>query len=521
MLRLVAKRRSGKVARFSDAKSLPAPVGGWNARDGLPAMKETDAVVLKNWYPRTTDVTIRGGAANHKTGFSATIETLAVYNSLTGSNKMFAAAGTGIYDATTAGTVGASVATITNARWQWVNFGIATNHYLIMVNGVDKPLYYDGSTWTAIDGSSSPSITGVTTTNLIHVCVFKRRLIFVEKSKMSFWYLPVDVVGGAAAEFRLNNVAPRGGYLMACATWTRDGGSGPDDVFVAITSEGELIVFAGTDPATSSSWLHVGTYFYGRPLGRRCFEKLGGDLILLTERGAFPLSSTLNVSESERTRLALTSKIEKAFNETAQTQFSSFGWQPLAFHTQGAMVFNVPTGSSTFEQYVVNLLTKSWCQFTSWNAYCFAVLNGELYMGLSDKVAKAWTGHSDFGNNISADALQAFSTLGTVGRPKHVKNLRYYLAADGGFTYQYGIAVDFDATATLSESNYSVSSSSVWDTAVWDTAVWGASAEIKREWRGATTWPGFFIAIALRVSNNAIEGKWIATDVAFELGDGL
>jgi len=41
--------------------SVPAPIGGWNARDSLAQMSPTDAVQLVNWFPTPTDVTLRKG----------------------------------------------------------------------------------------------------------------------------------------------------------------------------------------------------------------------------------------------------------------------------------------------------------------------------------------------------------------------------------------------------------------------------------------------------------------------------
>lgn len=41
--------------------SIPAPIGGWNARDSLANMSPTDAVQLINWFPTPTDVTMRKG----------------------------------------------------------------------------------------------------------------------------------------------------------------------------------------------------------------------------------------------------------------------------------------------------------------------------------------------------------------------------------------------------------------------------------------------------------------------------
>ena len=55
MLLQPAKQNTAKTA------SVPAPIGGWNARDSLANMSPTDAVQLVNWYPTPTDVTMRKG----------------------------------------------------------------------------------------------------------------------------------------------------------------------------------------------------------------------------------------------------------------------------------------------------------------------------------------------------------------------------------------------------------------------------------------------------------------------------
>ena len=44
--------------------SLPAPVGGWNARDSFASMKEDEAVSLVNLFPSTTAVEMQIGRAH-------------------------------------------------------------------------------------------------------------------------------------------------------------------------------------------------------------------------------------------------------------------------------------------------------------------------------------------------------------------------------------------------------------------------------------------------------------------------
>lgn len=54
-----SRRATAKVA------SMPAPVGGWNARDGLAQMKKDEAVELENYFPNTTSVDLRRGSERH------------------------------------------------------------------------------------------------------------------------------------------------------------------------------------------------------------------------------------------------------------------------------------------------------------------------------------------------------------------------------------------------------------------------------------------------------------------------
>lgn len=55
------------------AQAIPAPIGGWNARDALDAMPPTDAIKLVNWIPRAGFVQSRGGYAVHAAGLGAPV----------------------------------------------------------------------------------------------------------------------------------------------------------------------------------------------------------------------------------------------------------------------------------------------------------------------------------------------------------------------------------------------------------------------------------------------------------------
>ena len=190
--RRLIQRTSNNVA------SLPAPVGGWNARDSLANMAPTDAVTLVNLFPGVSSVALRGGYTKHATGMTGQVESLLVYNA-GATDKMFAAVGGDIFEVTSAGPVGAAkVTSLLNNRWEYTNITTSGGSYLYAANGVDKPLLFNGSTWTAIDGASSPAITGVTTTDLIQPTLFKNRMWFIQKNTLKAWYLPTASIGGAA-----------------------------------------------------------------------------------------------------------------------------------------------------------------------------------------------------------------------------------------------------------------------------------------------------------------------------------
>jgi hypothetical protein len=505
-------------ARVVNSQTIPAPVGGWNARDSLAQMKPNEAVTLLNWMPKTSYCEIRGGFSSHATAMTGNGKTLAVYNAFNGSDKMYCATGSGVYDVTSAGAVGASKAARTDGKHQWTMFGDGTSNWLIMVNGVDKPLYHDGTNWVAVDSASSPALTGLTTTDIINVNVYKGRLFFIQKSSLSFWYLNAGVAGGALTEFDLSAECKRGGYLMAMASWTIDGGNGSDDRAVFITSEGEVIIYQGNNPSNSAAWAKVGSYYLGTPLGRRCWVQYGGDLIILTQNGAYPLSAGLQ-SASIDYKASLSNLIENAFTDAARSYGSNFGWEAIVYPAQNAMLVNIPvTEGTTAKQYVMNTITRKWCEFDSWNAETFAILNGELYFTVGTVVYKAWTGKIDNTSNIVAYGKQAFSNFGT-SMPKDVTMYRPVLAVDGPISFLTDIDVDFGDDPVVGTATYTVNSGAIWDTSVWDNAFWSAGLQITKEWTSPNEWNGVWISGKIKVATNSLTVQWISSDYIYQPAD--
>lgn len=519
MKRPALSRNMSRI-RLSQTQTFPAPIGGWNARDSLAAMKPTEAIYMENLFPGTSYVELRGGMSSFATGTTGNIKTLAVYNKMTGNSNMYAYTASGIYDVSAGGAVGASKLARTDGKHQWTMFGDGTSNWLIAVNGVDKPAYYDGTTWTAVDAVSTPALTGLTTTNIIGLCVFKGRLFFIEKNSLSFWYLAAGAAGGALTEFDLAGEAPRGGYLMACGTWTRDAGSGPDDFFVAITSEGEMIVYQGTNPNSATTWAKVGSFTVGKPLGRRCLLQYGGDLVVLTEQGAFPMTALL-MSGDERAKFALSFNIQNAITESARTYGTTFGWRSIVLPERNALLVNVPIAEDgEHQQYVMNTITKAWCKFTNWDAEDFAVFSGALYFASGTAVYLAWSGTSDNSSNIIYRAKQSFQDYGNAAI-KHPKLFMPILQVNGNVTYSIGIDIDFEDGELGGAVTYGSGGSAVWDTATWDSSTWAESGLVTKQWGSSATKPGRWVAPKIHMELDDISGQWMGSTLLYEQGVGL
>jgi len=511
---LARKAQLGKA--IISTASVQAPTGGLNARDALADMPESDASILENWFPKPSSVDIRNGSENYATGLPGWVETLAFYHSPSAEN-LFAASGSGIYDVTAGGAVGAaSVTGLASVRFQHVNITTPGGSYLYMVNGVDKPQLYTGSAWVAVDGASTPAITGVTTTNLVHVNLFKNRLWFVEKDTFKIWYLPVDSVGGAANSINFGSLFKLGGSLNCMVNWTINNANGIDDYAAFISTEGEIALYKGTDPSSSTTWALVGMFRIGRPVGRRCYAKVNSDVVIICADGAYPISQAVLVDRQSDQSISY--KIQNLINTDVQNYSSHFGWQPILYPIGNKLIINVPKEENSIQyQYVMNTINGSWAKFTGWNAACWEIYNDMIMYGGDQVVVKADTGTDDNGNAINTDVKTAFTYFKQRGRIKRVTMARAIFYATAIFYPSIELNIDYEDRIPTAPQNFSSSTTSLWDVSAWDVTPWGSAYQILKSWQ---TVNGVGTAISLRIKSSTIgiAAQWQAVDYAYETG---
>ncbi len=475
------KKPRVKGSPRSNVVAIPAPFGGWNARDAITAMPPQDAIVLDNLIPDSGGIRLRMGYSQHATGVGTRVDTLMEWAGPAGT-KLFAASSAGtIYEVSATATATSLVTSLTNGKFQHCMHGTPAGSYLVACNGAAAPHMYDGSTW------ATASVTGCTagSSSFVNVTSHQSRLWFVQESTLDAWYLPVASVQGAANRLQLGPFCKKGGKLMAIATWTRDGGQGMDDQICFITSNGEAILYSGTDPSSATLWQKVGTFNIPEPVGRRCVTQIGADLALITSQGVVPLSAVLPLSPAGAAKVAVTEKIDTAFEDAYSLASTYFGWQVVENTKERLLIVNVPVNENTeLVQFVMNTRTGAWCRWTDINAQCWSTFGDDLYFGGTDgKVYHYGTVNTDNSSTIDFEAATAFQSFGTPAR-KQFLMAKPMMVAPSELVPGVAIRVDYD-DAPLTVISSSVSGSgSLWDVSQWDSFQWAGSSSKTAEGQG-------------------------------------
>lgn len=460
----------------AEPKALPAPVGGLVTSQNIGAMEPGTAIVLNNWRPTRTGIAVRGGNLKHATTGGAPVESLMTYVGNT--RAIFAGAGGGIYDvsapADPEAPVSPSVSGQSSNYYSFVNMATTGGYFMPVVNGTDDMQLYDGSSWTAINASSSPSITGVPTDTITHINVYRNRIYMVEGNSLNVWYLPVDSIGGAAKVLSLAGVFAKGGVISFTATWSSESGAASMQAYlVVMSSEGEAAVFTGSFPE-DDAWALVNVYDISKPLGKNGWFRAGGDIIIATEMGLVPVSAARYKDPGALGMDAISIKIEPTWKRAAQER-STIPWEIAKVDDRDAFYVNTPaSGNLSTLTIVGNLKTGAISTYSGWDNRCFGVHNRQMYFGCNDGTVRlAEVGGTDNGLPYTAQTAFAWDHLGSPGWAKAVKQAQAIWNATRPFSFRVSASVDYNQQFPVSPNAIpDVDPSSLWDVGKWDQALW-------------------------------------------------
>lgn len=512
--------------------SFPAPVGGWikNTNLATPGAKLPDgssvngAYQLDNWWPTATGVRMRAGSQLFATvnGGAGTIAQLFAYAS--GNNrKLFASTAAAIWDITAGGTIGAAaVSSLANGAWSMIQFATSGGVFLRGVNGADTPLVFDGTTW-----GTTPAITGsgLTPSHLSNVWEYSRRLFFIEKDTLNAWYLPADAIAGAAVQLPLGGVFKLGGALLFGATWSIETGNGLQQQCVFVTTEGECAVYQGTDPSTAATWSKVGVYRIGKPLGPKAVIQAGGDLVISTNVGFVPLSQAVTRDFAALSPVAISYKIETAWNDTVASRGNS-GWSAELWPTK-QLVLVIPPASTSGEQQVMfgaNARTGSWGRALGWDARCLGLFNDRMFFGSTNgKVVECEVTGADQGTPYTTTCVSLFDPLKAPASLKTCLMMRAVIKAPAEILPQLSLQADYVVNLPTAPSDAGLPTGSVWGAAVWGSSAWGAPAELAvfKTWQSVGG-SGYSIAPGVQITSGSIvapQVELVQVDLTYDQGD--
>lgn len=450
-------------------------------------------------------------------------------------NRLFATTDTFIFDVTASTDAPLDVLAFANSSG-FSGYGVGRafttsgGHFYLYCDEVNGLHVYaeSGATWSAPTMGGGPGqLDNVDPVNLVHVVEFKQRLWFTERDSASAWYLPAGQLYGSATEFNFGTHFSQGGYLVGLYTWSYDGGSGMDDALVAVSSSGDIVIYQGVDPASSSSFNKRGTWSLAPPpAGREVAAAVGGDLWILSGTGLMPLSRLVVGAD---TKQAETVKIGNLFNRLMLTRKERRGWSMRLHPEDNALVLLYPDYSTEANRQLVQALGapgRPWFRYRGVPMHCAAVWEGRLHFGTQD--GRVCVSRDDVDNVSLSDSnsygpiewqlLTAFQKSG--GRTMQVHLMRPLFSVDGGAPdYSIEARYGFDLSGA-SAPDAAAAQPGSWDNAIWDTDVWGGDASPHASVRGGSAGLGHSVAIALRGSSVA-RTTLVEIDVLYEVGGWL
>ena len=344
------------------------------------------AALLENFWPTPTGVKPRPGIENRVNGIvtpdSYKASQLIPYSN--GKRRgfiVFKDGGVYRYKLETATSRITFINTVTDDGFSYADFAGDAGVSVIMVNGKDKMVLYDGSDdvltgMKVIDHTSTPHIrnemdstfsaddlgkyTGIGTDDFSYVFTYKNRVFFIEGDTANAWYLPQLSIGGAVQKLPLSAVFNRFSPLLFGASWSVDAGDNLNDRVVFVTVDGQVAIYGG-DPSTDFAL--EGVYDIGRPLGRFAHFSYGGDIIIGTVKGPVSLKAVVSGTFEDGRGDSIGNPIQRDWDILVRRLPPGDYWRMSVWRTRGYAFLYNNSIDDTHMLYGINLNTLAW--FTS------------------------------------------------------------------------------------------------------------------------------------------------------------
>jgi hypothetical protein len=288
------------------------------------------------------------------------------------------------------------------------------------------------------------------------------------------------VTGTLSAPFNATEFFQKGGGILWIGSHTTNTGQGLLDYFVVVSTEGEILCYAGTSPE-SSTWSLASRFIIGKPAGPRAFLNYEADLLIVSENGLISLNRLINKAEDVS---KYGSKIGPYMSALSSTMPSHY-WQPVAFPEEEILLVNThnealveagfggtltggvspyvatpqygylkPTywndssyNYSTQQLVMVNQTgstAKKWTVFQGWESFCYAAIGRHLYYGsIGGLVCRAFYTGADMGKDIPLFMSCSFNYFKNKMQVKRFTGVRPLWNTSGRIRYGWGLEADY------------------------------------------------------------------------------
>ena len=436
--------------------TVPAPVAGLNLVDPIDQMDASYALALENVVPNGLSCSVRKGhtflaGLASASSVIQTLETMAnndsTYQVIAGDSST-----NNLYRVTT-GTMssigGPYASTVFNAD----TFG----YRLFLANGVDDLQVVDTG------AASASTFTGVTLANLINVSSYKERVYFVEKNTLKVWYGNTQAIGGSAlSSYDFSFAMKSGGYLVSCGSFSNNYADSTQDLFYALSSEGEILFYTGSSPAdVTTPWGLVKRAKIGRPLGYRAFVEVENDIWILTDQGIVPITAIFSSNPSVAID-TVGQKINPLIAQYAASVPFSHLWRGTYFSKERKVYIVVPLSNVSTMLLVYNIVGQAWTTYTFYQNQLAlkvaSVAGAVFYAGVNGNVYTGESGYSDYITTLTTNPTRffgrgAFSFYGNRGLWKAYRDIKPLMKTVRSVNLSLALDTEFKQTpdtATIS-----------------------------------------------------------------------
>jgi hypothetical protein len=404
-------------------------------------------------------------------------------------------------------TFGTQTSDITDT-WSWIPFSNLGENFVCVVGEFNGYYTYDATGgWISRNaGMSGPA--GFDPLDMDYITTWKRRLWFVPSESTKAYYLPVNEVVGVVKEFDFGPYMRQGGHVKQLVSWTRDGGDGIDDFLVVLGSQGDVIVYQGTDPDNADTFAMVGIWDLGSlPEGRRVAVKSGGDVKVLCEVGIIDLSVMFSGAVNLASKDSLGYPVQPVLSGVVNHTIGAEQWEVHYFSQEELFIVKEPITNllSNPQMWAANVHSRGWGNLNDLPQQTLGMFQDNLYG--SDNLGNVYQlliGDVD-NLDFEGDSGEITGRLQTGFHNFGLSSLKKFHMVQPTFQGSVAPAVqilmytefNFD-TIPGSPGFGAPVEGSQWDIDKWDVAVWAGGDGTFQAWAGVEG-IGFFGSLAMNV----------------------